>query len=71
MTMTTRNPTLVAECGCPYDPKYDEGHLGWHLTENHIAEAIRSLKNDVSTLAQNLAALVAGDVHRHDHARYP
>ena len=28
--MITRNPTMVAECGCPYDPVYDEGHLGWH-----------------------------------------
>ena len=35
MTMTTRNPTMVAECGCPYDPDYDEGSLGWHLIENH------------------------------------
>ncbi len=35
MTMTTRMPTTIAECGCPYDPEYDEGSLGWHLPENH------------------------------------
>lgn len=33
--MITRNPTEVASCGCPYDPEYDEGSLGWHLRENH------------------------------------
>jgi hypothetical protein len=37
MTMTTRIPTTTAECGCPYDPEYDEGSLGWHLSENHSA----------------------------------
>jgi hypothetical protein len=36
MSVTERNPTLVAGCGCPYDPGYDEGSLGWHLSENHI-----------------------------------
>jgi hypothetical protein len=35
MNTTERNPTMVAKCGCPYDPEYDEGHLGWHLAENH------------------------------------
>jgi hypothetical protein len=35
MTMTERKPTMIAACGCPYDPEYDEGSLGWHLLENH------------------------------------
>lgn len=35
MTVTERNPTEIAPCGCPYDPEYDEGSLGWHLMENH------------------------------------
>ena len=41
--MITRNPTMVAECGCPYDRVYDEGSLGWHLTSNHpeIAPEVR------------------------------
>ncbi len=44
MTMTERNPTEVAACGCPYDPEYDAGSLGWHLAENHIREAIHHLQ---------------------------
>jgi hypothetical protein len=35
MTTTVRNPTMVAECGCPYDPEYDADSLGWHLAKNH------------------------------------
>jgi hypothetical protein len=32
---------MVAECGCPYDPVYDEGSLGWHLVENHPEMQLR------------------------------
>lgn len=50
----TRNPTMIAECGCPYDPVFDEDSLGWHLRENHIEEeidmALRSLDEIRSTL---------------------
>jgi hypothetical protein len=28
MTLTERIPTMVATCGCPYDPEYDEGVFG-------------------------------------------
>lgn len=35
MSAAIRQPAMVAECGCPYDPEYDEGSLGWHLTANH------------------------------------
>lgn len=41
MTTITRNPTMVAACGCPYDPVYDEDALGWHLLENHPAWRFR------------------------------
>jgi hypothetical protein len=41
MTSPFRNPTMVAECGCPYDPDYDEGQVGWHLVENHPEVAVK------------------------------
>jgi hypothetical protein len=47
MTTTTRTPTMVAKCGCPHDPVYDEGHLDWHLRENHPeGEASRGDEDD-------------------------
>jgi len=54
---TTRIPTTVARCGCPYDPDYDEGHLSWHLTENHIPVVIESLKRDICHMGEELAEL--------------
>jgi hypothetical protein len=56
-TLTTRKPTMVAKCGCPYDPVYDEDSLGWHLPENHIGETINSLRRDVIHLQETLAVL--------------
>jgi hypothetical protein len=46
MTMTTQIPTTIAECGCPYDPEYDEGSLGWHLPENHVPWTLSFLRAD-------------------------
>ena len=57
MTMTKRNPTEVAACGCPYDPEYDFGSLGWHLTENHIPEEIDLLRSDLARTSERLDAI--------------
>ena len=50
-TPLVRNPTMVAECGCPYDPEYDEGHLGWHLIANHPENWFR-LRTPFGTIRQ-------------------
>lgn len=55
--MSERNPTEVASCGCPYDPEYDEGHLGWHLVENHIPEELEAVRRDVERADDRLGAL--------------
>ena len=60
MSMTERNPTKVAACGCPYDPEYDEGSLGWHLTENHLHDRIDSIRMDLKGMTHNLEALGEG-----------
>jgi hypothetical protein len=39
---------MVAKCGCPYDPDYDEGYLGWHLPENHPEAFYVDIKPEVS-----------------------
>ena len=57
MTMTTRKPTMVAKCGCPYDPEYDEGSLGWHLNENHIPEEIAWMRRDFTEMVARLDVL--------------
>lgn len=63
MMAPTRKPTMVAACGCPYDPEYDEGHLGWHLPENHIRETFSSLQRDLAHMQETLARLELA-VHR-------
>ena len=67
--MTERKPTMIADCGCPYDPEYDEGSLGWHQSENHIPETIRSLKGTVARLAEELARLESDLMHPNRHLR--
>ena len=60
MSMTERNPTEVARCGCPYDPEYDEGSLGWHLHENHpemLAVWHSCRFREVSSLYPHLVAM--------------
>jgi hypothetical protein len=52
--MGTRNPTEIAECGCPFDPVYDKDSLGWHLTENHLPEAFRSVRSDLQNALSEL-----------------
>jgi hypothetical protein len=63
-----RKPTMVATCGCPYDPVYDEDCVGWHLTENHIPETINSLRGDLSHMQETLARLELA-LHKHGIAR--
>jgi hypothetical protein len=46
--MITRNPTEIAMCGCPYDPEYDEGSLGWHLPENHPEWRAATVKSRIT-----------------------
>ncbi len=57
MSGITRTPTEIAPCGCPYDPEYDEGHLGWHLVENHLSEEFAEARHDLEDAAARLAAL--------------
>jgi hypothetical protein len=54
-----RNPTMIAKCGCPYDPEYDEGHLGWHLTKNHIPETLQSALLDLRMMEQQIENVLA------------
>ena len=54
MSTTTRSPTEVAECGCPHDPEYDEGSMGWHLVECPIREAFAISRHRVKTLNRNV-----------------
>ena len=62
MASDARNPTMVADCGCPYDPEYDEGSLGWHLIENHLVD-IRPETDESSdaTVRPQLRVLKGGD----------
>jgi len=57
MSVTVRNPTETAACGCPYDPEYDAGYLGWHLQENH-PEVEAGLGRDVARLERDVVRLV-------------
>jgi hypothetical protein len=57
MSLTERNPTEVASCGCPYDPEYDADSLGWHLVENHLPEEIAHVRRDLNHALDRLDVL--------------
>jgi len=57
MSTIERNPTEVAKCGCPYDPEYDEGSLGWHLPENHVPLELSSLRRQLQEMVSRIDRL--------------
>jgi hypothetical protein len=57
MSLTVRNPTEIAPCGCPYDPEYDEGSLGWHRLENHVPMVIEGLRGELRSAVGSLDRL--------------
>lgn len=63
MSKAVRTPTEVARCGCPYDPEYDEGSLGWHLRENH-PPLVHELRERVIQEARRLVAKIKADEAR-------
>jgi hypothetical protein len=48
---------MVAPCGCPYDPEYDEDSLGWHLRENHIEDGFDDVFGSLELVREALEGL--------------
>ena len=51
---SARRTTAVAKCGCPFDPDYDEGYLGWHLKANHPETAALDIQHRVEWAGGNV-----------------